>query len=211
MQARKRVKPDGGPQSPHGAWRPHRWLVQRGHRIVLAAVVSGGLIAMAIAESPDAAQKRIEAELASIRAELGELRDQEAIRQLAVSYAHFARTRKIEELVALYASDAVFEVAENMGTTPGLRSGRDAIRETLRVDLPRADPWPFLHQHYIELLGHDRARGVLYFELRQGVENLRITHIGSYVDEYVKEDGAWRFRSRKLAAVPLPAAAMPDT
>ena len=211
MQARKRVKPDDGSQSSHGAWRPRRWRVQGGHRIVLAAVVSGGLIAMSIAESPDAAQSRIEAELATIREERGELRDREDIRLLAVSYGPFARTRKIEELVALYSSDAAFEVAENMGTTPGLRSGRDAIRETLRVDLPRADPWPFLHQHYIELLGHDRARGVLYFELRQGVENLRTTHIGSYVDEYVKEGGAWRFRSRKLAAVPLPAAVIPGT
>jgi len=158
---------------------------------------------MSSTESPDVWQSRIEGELAAVRAQLGELLDREAIRQLAVSYAHFARTRAIDELVALYSSDATFDVAENMGTLPGPRSGLEAIRETLRVDLPRADPWPFLHQHYIEMLGPDHARGILYFELRQGVENLRVTHIGSYVDEYVKEQGIWKFRSRKLSAVPL--------
>ena len=152
-------------------------------------------------------QAPIEAQVVALRAQLDTLLDREAIRQLAVSYAHFARTRNIDALVALYSSDAVFDVAENMGTAPGPRSGPEAIRETLRVDLPRADPWPFLHQHIIEMLGPDRARGVLYFELRLGVEQLRVTHIGAYMDEYVKEQGVWKFQSRKLAATPLPAAA----
>ncbi|TAK55059.1 MAG: hypothetical protein EPO25_05055 [Gammaproteobacteria bacterium] len=182
---------------------------RRWSRIALAAVLSVGLMTMASAGSPAAEPGRIEAELAAVRAQLDELLDREAIRQLAVSYAHFARTRSIDALVALYSSDAVLDVPGNMGTTAGARSGHEAIRETLRVDLPRADPWPFLHQHYIEMLGHDRARGVLYFELRLGVENLRVTHIGSYVDEYVREDGVWKFRSRKLAAIPVSAAAIP--
>lgn len=201
------MRSDADPQSPRRIRRTWRPQARNACRVVLAAALCGGLITMSSAESSDVRQSPIEAELATVRAQLGALLDREAIRQLAVSYAHFARIRNIDELVALYSSDATFDVAENMGTAPGPRSGPEAIRETLRVDLPRADPWPFLHQHYIEMLGPDHARGVLYFELRQGVENLRVTHIGSYVDEYVKEQGVWKFRSRKLSATPLPAAA----
>lgn len=182
-------------------------LVRQACRIVLATLFIGGGITMAFAESAEPQRGHIEAELALVRAQLAELLDREAIRQLVVSYAHFARTRNVEGLVALYSDDAVFDVPGNMGTRSGPRAGRDAIRETLRVDLPRSDPWPFLHQHVIEMLGPDKARGVLYFELRQGVENLRTTHIGTYQDEYVKEQGAWKFRSRTLSVVSLPAGA----
>lgn len=164
--------------------------------------MNDGRIAALLAASEAAA-----AELAKLRRQVSELLDREAIRQLPVAYAHFARTRNIEGMVGLYARDAVFDVPENMGTQPGARSGLDAIRETLRVDLPRADPWPFTHSHYFEMRGTDRAEGFVYMELRMGVEGLRVTHIGCYEDEYVKEEGTWKFRSRRLHAIPLPPAA----
>ena len=78
---------------------------------------------MASADEPRGQQTPLEAQVVALRAQLDTLLDREAIRQLAVSYAHFARTRNIDALVALYSSDAVFDVAENMGTAPGPRSG----------------------------------------------------------------------------------------
>lgn len=209
MQGLRRRRFDADPEWHGRAVRQWRSTAKVARRIVLAAVLSGGLMTASRGESPGVEQDRIKAELAEVRAQVVQLLDREAIRQLAASYAHFARTRNIDGIMALFSSDAVLDVAENMGTAAGPRSGRDAIRETLRVDLPRSDPWPFLHQHHIEMLASDRARGILYFELRLGVEQLRVTHIGSYSDEYVKEQGIWKFRSRKLAAIPLPVANLP--
>ncbi len=161
---------------------------------------------MSSAETPGdkALGQSTNVELAQLRSQLGEMIDRESIRQLAASYAHFARVQNIDGLVALYSSDAVFDVPGNMGTQAGARSGQEAIRETLTIDLPRVDPWPFIHQHYIELIGPESAKGFVYFELRLGSEKLRVTHVGFYTDEYVKERGLWKFRSRKLTAIPVP-------
>lgn len=148
-----------------------------------------------------------ESELTQLKQQVAEMLDREAIRQLPISYAHFARTKNVDGLVGLYAKNATFDVPENMGTQAGTRSGLEAIRETLRVDLPRADPWPFIHSHYFEMLGNGCAHGFVYIELRMGVEGLRVSHIGCYQDQYVKENGAWKFRSRRLCAIPLPAPA----
>ncbi|MDY0066368.1 MAG: nuclear transport factor 2 family protein [Steroidobacteraceae bacterium] len=146
----------------------------------------------------------VASELTQLKRQVADMLDREAIRQLPISYAHFARTKNVDALVALYAKDATFDVPENMGTQAGLRSGVEAIRESLRADLQRADPWPFIHSHYFEMRGKDRAEGFVHIELRMSVQGLQVSYISCYRDEYVRENGAWKFRSRKLCAVPPP-------
>lgn len=146
-----------------------------------------------------------ESELTKIKQQADEMLDREAIRQLPISYAHLARTKDVDGLLGLYAKDATFDVPENMGTRAGLHCGLEAIRETLHLDLPRADPCPFIHSHHFEMLGNGCAHGFVYIEFRTGEEGLGVSHVGCYQDQYVKEDGVWKFRSRKLFAIPLPA------
>jgi hypothetical protein len=134
---------------------------------------------------------------------LRELIDCEAIRQLPIRYCHYVRTRNIPAIIDLYAPDGVFDMPGNMAEG-GVRAGPGAIEETFRLNLERLDPWPFTHNHVIDLVGEDRARGFVYTEFRMGSQRMRVTHVGVYEDEYVKIDGRWRFQARRLSAIDVP-------
>jgi hypothetical protein len=55
------------------------------------------------------------------------------------------------------------------------------------------------------MTGDGRAEGFVYTEFRQGCQNMRVTHVGHYADVYVKVGDAWRFHSRRLTTVDVPA------
>lgn len=119
--------------------------------------------------------------LPRIRRPIEEMLDREAIRQLPIAHARFARSRDVKGMVGLYAKDAVMEV-------------------------PTADPRLCIHGHYFEMLERDRAEGSVYIEITIGGKGFHESHFGCYRDDYVKEEGVWKFRSRRLCAIrpPLP-------
>jgi len=181
--------------------------MEKSHRRLVLAQADPGAARAPDRDKPDRDKPdRADAELVTLKQQVDEMLDREAIRQLPISYAQYARTKNVDGLVGLYAKDATFDVPENMGTQAGPCCGLEAIREALHAELPRADPWPCVHSHYFEMLGNGCAHGFVYMELRTGVEGLRVSHIGCYQDQYVKEDGVWKFRSRRLCAIPLPVA-----
>lgn len=137
------------------------------------------LLAGTRADSGAARRRRVGRELARLRQQTDEMLDREAIRRLPIAYAHFARTKNVAGLVGLYAKDAVF-------------------------DVPRADPWPCIRGHCFEMLESGRAEGAVYIELRVDGEGLGASHVGCFRDDYIKEEGVWKFRSRQLCAIPVP-------
>lgn len=136
----------------------------------------------------------------SIEAVVRELVDKEAIRDLACLYAHCVWQDDIETMIGLFTDDGVMD--------PEIRppiKGRAALLESFKDMLDAGEFQPFVHNHVITLDG-DRADGVAYVDLRYTAEGKSMIGSGFYTDEYVRLDGVWKFKSRRLTTrflVPL--------
>jgi hypothetical protein len=142
-------------------------------------------------------------QIEQLQSEVDGLLDREAIRQLPIIYCHFVRTKDIEGIVNLFTADGEIILSDNIGQGTGAK-GPEALRKFYEKSISSADPWPFTHTHYIEILGKVRAKGYVYVELRYGSQNFRTATIGVYEDEYVKKDGSWKLHSRKYTGVSIP-------
>ena len=137
----------------------------------------------------------------AIETKIQQLFDRDEIRGLAIRYCHLVRAGEIDKIVGLYAEDAGFELPPGLEAgLSGQHDGPSAIRASLVAGLPLYQPWPFVHNHMIELLTDDTARGWLHAEVRFGTQNLETGMIVAYEDDYIREKGIWKFKHRKVNA-----------
>lgn len=144
---------------------------------------------------------------------LDELIAREQIRQLRINYSACYDSWDFDRLADLFCEDAVCHYPEAFG---GSVRGRDAIIAYMKrwADEGRA-PFDAVHlvaNHTVILEGPEKARGDCYlldwltrqFEGSQlrtpGGHGNPLFLIGRYRDEYVREDGKWRFASVTLDA-----------
>ena len=121
-----------------------------------------------------------------------EMADREAIRDLACRYAHCVWQKDAVGATELFTEDGVMD--------PGDRpphEGRETMLEIYRQMLEESELRPFVHNHVIELAG-DRATGTCYLDLHDTIDGRSMTGLGHYEDQYVRIEGQWKFRSRKL-------------
>jgi hypothetical protein len=124
-----------------------------------------------------------------------EVIDREAIRTLPVRYCHCVWQKDVDGWVNLFSEDGAISA-----TDPSLprAEGRDALRKMIGSGIDTSKPRPFIHNHVIELLGPDRAKGTCYVEVRLLRDGKKHYMTGWYDDEYVKVGGEWKFKSRRI-------------
>jgi hypothetical protein len=133
--------------------------------------------------------------------EAWEVAAREAVRHTISSYTYNADRGRFEELVALFAADAVLEV-EGIG---GARAeGRDAIRaffggvntDVVSADVPVGRMQHHVSSVWIEVTSPEAARASAYFTVLTGAG---VDHWGTYRDQLVHTgdgDGRWLFAHR---------------
>jgi uncharacterized protein (TIGR02246 family) len=130
---------------------------------------------------------------------IDDLLAREAIRDLVARYNAGADGGRFEEVVELFAPDAVMELTDEM------LNGRDEIaalfyRIQQLVVRSRAPGRPQYVRHFtstlqIDVEAADRARSRCYYQV---LTAHGIDHWGRYIDSYRTIDGKWRFAHRKV-------------
>jgi ketosteroid isomerase-like protein len=131
----------------------------------------------------------------STAALLQEVIDREAIRDLPLRYCHSVWQKDLDGYVNLFTDDGA--MSSNDPTLPRAQ-GREGLRKMIGQGLDTSKPRPFIHNHVIELLGPDRAKGTCYVEVRLLRDGKKHLLNAWYNDEYAKVNGEWKFKSRQI-------------
>jgi ketosteroid isomerase-like protein len=126
---------------------------------------------------------------------LQEVIDREAIRTLPLRYCHNVWQKDLDGYVNLFTEDGA--MSTNDPSLPRAQ-GREGLRKMIGEGLDTMKPRPFIHNHVIELLGPDRAKGACYVEVRLLRDGKKCLMTGWYNDEYAKVGGEWKFKSRQI-------------
>ena len=124
-----------------------------------------------------------------------EVIDREAIRSLPLRYCHCVWQKDLDGYANLFTEDGSF--ATNDPSLPRAQ-GREALRAMIGSQLDTVKPRPFIHNHVIDLLGPDRAKGTCYVEVRLLRDGKKWLMSGWYDDDYAKVGGEWKFKSRQI-------------
>jgi 3-phenylpropionate/cinnamic acid dioxygenase small subunit len=132
----------------------------------------------------------------------------ESIRDLVTRYNANGDSGRFDNVIALFADDAVMELEGEDG--PDLYRGHDEIlsvftgtrdrwADELGGEEPSAAPDHYIRHrvatHQIDFDGDTHARGYCYYQV---VMPHGLDHWGRYFDRYEQSDGRWLFTHRRV-------------
>jgi uncharacterized protein (TIGR02246 family) len=124
------------------------------------------------------------------------LADKDAIREVMAAYCHALDACRFADVATLFADDGVWT------TDYGEAEGRVAIEQMLRSIVPVKGEGP-QRKHYITNIiikvNGDSADSISdYLVVRESGADLMPVMGGTYKDQWVRQDGTWRFKRKEL-------------
>jgi ketosteroid isomerase-like protein len=134
------------------------------------------------------------------------LEDRAELAELVAVYGRRIDDRDLDGIADLYTADATFD------STDGPITGRDEVIGYYRRQLDRYGmTYHYPHSHTIEFTGPDTATGVVSAHAELAILPTPFVVALRYLDEYRREDGRWKFVSRRaLQLYAAPLADLPD-
>jgi hypothetical protein len=139
--------------------------------------------------------------------ELWELVARESIRDLVARYNANGDSGRFEQMLALFADDAVMELVAADG---GVRRF-EGVEDIATIFIRTKSGWDnaatgshaphhirhFVATHQIDLVDNTHATGRSYYAVIMGHG---LDHWGRYLDEYVERNGRWRIARRRAVS-----------
>jgi uncharacterized protein (TIGR02246 family) len=146
-------------------------------------------------------------DLASVAARVQVLEDREAIRALILAYGQAHDHRDYRTFADLFASNG--EWVGGLGSAKGPRAIFELMDKTIgHKPLPNGSgTYHVMTNDQIKLDGDRASATTKWIYLTPGTDNApKLVYLGHYDDQFVREDGEWKFLRREAPA-DIPAAA----
>jgi uncharacterized protein (TIGR02246 family) len=141
--------------------------------------------------------------VAALENRVQQLQDEKAIREVVIRYGEYLDARDYKGYASLFAADGTWTGGFGSATGPA------GIESMLEKNLPKAEPgfinkanFHLMTTEVIEVHGDTANVRSRYLFITASPEN-RPTPLlaGRYVDEFVRENGAWKIKKRTTHGV----------
>jgi hypothetical protein len=143
----------------------------------------------------------LEARVQALESAVRNLSDQEAVRTLRQRYHECINEGKYAEIPALFTEDGTLDFGYL-----GKANGRaELVKFFTGVSQLLSFVKQFIHNHVVQVQG-DAGTGLSYLEAKSVAKGESYLVAARYDDEYVRQNGQWKFKSMKLTpyfTVPL--------
>lgn len=178
--------------------------VRRAFFIALAVCFTAGLVFFwgCIVDNSETNPEMTE-ELAALKAQVQNLQDVEAVKQLHIRYVNALTYANWEEVLDCFARDAVFAAFMDREPIVGIDDIRDAFMNEIAKSGKHVGREANLTLHPIVTVDGDTAKGnwVIYFITQPDPNETTLQLVqGIYDMEYKKENGEWKISYIKWTA-----------